>query len=185
MPLDAEAPPHPTLRRPVLRMLRLSFVPLTDAAPLLIAQELGLFDAVGLRVTLSAKPSWAAPRDKLAFGGLDTAHLLGPMPIALAAGLTGVHAQVAVAARLGWADTFAWTTPTEIFRDPPPAPVSPAPPRAPSTSPTPSTRPCPPPAGPSPAATSRAAAWHPRPASSPPPTARPSTPRPRPTPSPC
>ncbi|MDN3567361.1 CmpA/NrtA family ABC transporter substrate-binding protein [Paeniroseomonas aquatica] len=101
MPLDTQAPARPMLRRPVLRTLRLGFVPLTDAAPLLIAQELGLFDAVGLRVTLSAEASWAAVRDKLAFGALDAAHLLGPMPIALAAGLTGVKAQVAVAAGLG------------------------------------------------------------------------------------
>ncbi|SDB54151.1 CmpA/NrtA family ABC transporter substrate-binding protein [Belnapia rosea] len=101
MPLDTDAPPRPTLRRPVLRTLRLGFVPLTDAAPLLVAQELGLFDAVGLRVALTAEPSWAALRDKLAFGALDAAHMLGPMPIALAAGLTGVKAQVTVAAGLG------------------------------------------------------------------------------------
>ena len=101
MPLDTEAPSRPTLRRPVLRTLRLGFVPLTDAAPLLVAQELGLFDAVGLRVTLSAGSAWAAMRDKLAFGALDAAHLLGPMPIALAAGLGGVQAQVTVTAGLG------------------------------------------------------------------------------------
>ena len=47
------------------------------------------------------RPSWAAIRDKLAFGALDAAHLLGPMPIALAAGLGGVKAQVTVAAGLG------------------------------------------------------------------------------------
>lgn len=101
MPLDTQAPTQPALRRPVLRSLRLGFVPLTDAAPLLVAQECGMFDAVGLRVSLSAEASWAAVRDKLAFGALDAAHLLGPMPIALAAGLTGVKAQVTVAAGLG------------------------------------------------------------------------------------
>ncbi|MBL6454100.1 ABC transporter substrate-binding protein [Belnapia sp. T6] len=101
MPLDTEAPSRPTLRRPVLRTLRIGFVPLTDAAPLLVAQELGLFDSVGLRVALSAESSWAALRDKLAFGALDAAHLLGPMAIALAAGLAGVKAQVVVAAGLG------------------------------------------------------------------------------------
>lgn len=101
MSLATEAPPGPGLRRPVLRTLRLGFVPLTDAAPLLVAQELGLFDAVGLRVILSAETAWAAVRDKLAFGALDAAHLLGPMPIALAAGLGGVKSQVTVAAGLG------------------------------------------------------------------------------------
>ncbi len=101
LPPDADDAPRPMRHHPVLRTLRIGFVPLTDAAPLLAAQELGLFDAVGLRVTLSAEPSWAALRDKIAFGALDAAHLLGPMPIALAAGLSGVRAQVTVTAGLG------------------------------------------------------------------------------------
>ncbi len=85
---------------PGLRTLRLGFVPLTDAAPLLVAEAIGLFDSVGLKVSLSAEHGWAALRDKLAFGALDAAHLLGPMPIALAAGLDGVKAKVTVAAGL-------------------------------------------------------------------------------------
>jgi NitT/TauT family transport system ATP-binding protein/nitrate/nitrite transport system substrate-binding protein len=98
-----EVPNRPHSRRagPGLRTLRLGFVPLTDAAPLLVAEALGLFDAVGIRVSLSAETGWAALRDKLAFGALDAAHLLGPMPIALAAGLDGVRAEVTVAAGLG------------------------------------------------------------------------------------
>jgi ABC-type nitrate/sulfonate/bicarbonate transport system substrate-binding protein len=91
----------PRIGRPVLRTLRLGFIPLTDCAPLLVAEEIGLFDSVGLRVSLSAETAWAALRDKLAFGALDAAHLLGPMPIALAAGLDGVQAQLTVAAGLG------------------------------------------------------------------------------------
>ncbi len=106
MPSETDAPEHPSLarpslRRPGLRSLRLGYVPLTDAAPLLVAEELGLFDAVGLRVSLAAEAGWAAVRDKLAFGALDAAHLLGPMPIALAAGLGGVQAELVVAAGLG------------------------------------------------------------------------------------
>jgi two-component system, oxyanion-binding sensor len=93
-------PQLPSRRRagPGLRTLRLGFVPLTDAAPLLVAEALGLFDSVGLRVALSAEHGWAALRDKLAFGALDAAHMLGPMPIALAAGLDGVRAELTVAA---------------------------------------------------------------------------------------
>ena len=88
------------VRRTAARTLRIGFVQLTDAAPLLVAEELGLFDAVGLRVTLSAEAAWAGLRDKLAFGALDAAQMLGPMPIALAAGLDGVKAQVTVTAGL-------------------------------------------------------------------------------------
>ncbi len=100
--LDPASPlQRPATRRLALRTLRLGFVQLTDAAPLLVAEELGLFDAVGLRVALSAEGAWAALRDKLAFGALDAAQLLGPMPIALSAGLDGVKAQLTVAAGLG------------------------------------------------------------------------------------
>ncbi len=95
-----EAPPRPALHRGH-STLRLGYVPLTDAAPLLVAEALGLFGAVGLRVGLSPEGGWAAIRDKLAFGALDAAHLLSPLPIALALGLGGVKARVTVAAGLG------------------------------------------------------------------------------------
>ena len=88
-------------RRAPSRTLRIGFVPLTDAAPLLVAEALGFFDHLGLRVKLSAEPGWATLRDRLAFGELDAAHILGPMPIALAAGLGGVRADLVVAAGLG------------------------------------------------------------------------------------
>ncbi|MCO6416413.1 ABC transporter substrate-binding protein [Siccirubricoccus sp. KC 17139] len=101
MPLDSDSPLRPALKRPVLRTLRIGCMPLTDAAPLLVAEELGLFDSVGLRVTLSLEASWAAIRDKLAFGALDAAHLLAPLPLALAAGLDGVQAKLTVAAGIG------------------------------------------------------------------------------------
>lgn len=96
----AAAIPHP---RPGLRIhaLRIGYVPLVDAAPLLVADAIGLFETVGLRVTLSPEASWAAVRDKLALGMLDGAHLLGPMPIALACGLGGLSARLSVACGLG------------------------------------------------------------------------------------
>jgi 3-hydroxyacyl-[acyl-carrier-protein] dehydratase len=62
---------------------------MAQTAGLLVAEAIGLFDGVGLKVSLSAEHGWAALRDKLAFGALEAAHLLGPMPIALAAGLDG------------------------------------------------------------------------------------------------
>ncbi len=80
--------------------MRLGFVPLFDAAPLVVADALGLFEAVGLRVALSPEGSWAAIRDKLAFSILDGAQMLAPMPLALAAGLGGVQAQLQVACGL-------------------------------------------------------------------------------------
>lgn len=81
--------------------LRIGYVPLTDAAPLIVADALGFFDAAGVRVALSPERSWATLRDKLAFGVLDGAHLLGPMVVALALGAGGLRRRLDVALRLG------------------------------------------------------------------------------------
>lgn len=81
--------------------LRIGFVPLVDAAPLIIADALGLFAAAGVRVVLSPERAWATLRDKLAFGALEAAHLLGPMAVGLAVGAGGLKRRVDVTARLG------------------------------------------------------------------------------------
>ena len=71
-------------------MLRLGFVPLTDCAPLVMAQELGLFKKYGLRVTLSRELGWATIRDKVIHGELDAAHAVAGMPVAASLGLNSV-----------------------------------------------------------------------------------------------
>ncbi|MBP0462713.1 ABC transporter substrate-binding protein [Roseomonas sp. PWR1] len=81
--------------------LRIGYVPLTDAAPLVVADALGFFAAAGLRVVLSPERAWATLRDKLAFGVLDAAHLLGPMAVALAVGAGGLKRRLDVTLRLG------------------------------------------------------------------------------------
>jgi NitT/TauT family transport system ATP-binding protein/nitrate/nitrite transport system substrate-binding protein len=65
--------------------LTLGFIPLTDCAPLVVAQARGFFAEEGLDVALSREASWATIRDKVAVGALDGAHMLAPM--VLAAGL--------------------------------------------------------------------------------------------------
>ncbi|MGG5819236.1 CmpA/NrtA family ABC transporter substrate-binding protein [Falsiroseomonas sp. HW251] len=80
--------------------LRIGFVTLTDAAPLVVADALGFFAAAGVRVTLSPERSWAGLRDKLAFGALDGAHLLAPMAVALAAGAGGLRRRLDVTLRM-------------------------------------------------------------------------------------
>jgi NitT/TauT family transport system ATP-binding protein/nitrate/nitrite transport system substrate-binding protein len=67
--------------------LRIGFHPLNDCALLAVAQECGMFEGEGLSVTLSREPSWSNIRDKLAYGLLEAAHCLAPMPIASALGL--------------------------------------------------------------------------------------------------
>lgn len=76
------ANPTPIRQRTAFH-LRLGFVPLLDSAPLIMAQELGLFEAEGLRVELVRESSWASLRDKISFGLLEGGHMLAPMPLSM------------------------------------------------------------------------------------------------------
>jgi two-component system, oxyanion-binding sensor len=72
--------------------INLGYLPLLDAAPLLLAQELGYFADAGLKVRLSNEASWANIRDKLCAGVLDGAQLLAPMLVSVNLGLNRVKA---------------------------------------------------------------------------------------------
>ncbi len=72
------------------RVLRLGFVPLTDCAPLVVAQELGLFRKYGLNVALSRELGWATVRDKVIYGELDASHAVAAMPVAATLGLGSI-----------------------------------------------------------------------------------------------
>lgn len=67
--------------------LTLGFIPLNDAAPLIVARDKGFFAAEGLDVELSREASWATIRDKVAVGALDGAHMLAPMTLAASLGV--------------------------------------------------------------------------------------------------
>ena len=67
--------------------LRIGFVPLVDAAGVIVAAKRGFAGAEGLEVTLSRERSWASVRDKLSVGYLDAAHVLSPMVVASRLGL--------------------------------------------------------------------------------------------------
>jgi ABC-type nitrate/sulfonate/bicarbonate transport system substrate-binding protein len=77
-------------------VLRLGFVPLTDCAPLLVADEHGLFRRHGVNVRLSPVNAWAALRDRVAIGKHDGGQMLSPMPIASSLGLGGMATELAV-----------------------------------------------------------------------------------------
>ncbi|QOV89553.1 CmpA/NrtA family ABC transporter substrate-binding protein [Humisphaera borealis] len=62
-------------------VVRIGFVPLIDAAPLLAARELGLFEKFGVRVILERQIGWANVRDKLLYGHLDVSHAVLGMPL--------------------------------------------------------------------------------------------------------
>ena len=76
---------------PEVKGTKLGYIALTDAAPLIIAKEKGLFDKYGLTdMSIEKQASWAATRDNLVLGsasnGIDGAHILTPMPYLISAG---------------------------------------------------------------------------------------------------
>ncbi|WP_425080763.1 ABC transporter substrate-binding protein [Ruegeria arenilitoris] len=70
--------------------LPVAYMPLVDAAPLIVAREMGFDHAEGISLDLRLAPSWSSLRDMLAFGHVDAAHLLSPVPVAMALGLGGI-----------------------------------------------------------------------------------------------
>jgi two-component system, oxyanion-binding sensor len=81
--------------------LHIGFIPLVDAAALIVAVDKGFTAAEGLDVTLVREVSWSNVRDKLNIGHLDAAHLLAPVAIASSLGLGHVKVRIAAAFNLG------------------------------------------------------------------------------------
>ncbi|MBR0829645.1 ABC transporter substrate-binding protein [Bradyrhizobium manausense] len=81
--------------------LRIGFIPLVDAAALIVAVDKGFTSAEGLDVTLVREVSWSNVRDKLNIGLFDAAHLLAPVAIASSLGLGHVKVPIAAPFNLG------------------------------------------------------------------------------------
>lgn len=74
--------------KPPMR-LRIGLLRLTDAAPAIVAHELGFFADQGVETELHLEPSWANIADKLAYGFLDAAVIVPPLAFAVMLGLRG------------------------------------------------------------------------------------------------
>ncbi len=75
-------------KRPVSGLrVRLGFIALVDAAPLIVAHEYGLFKEQGLEVNLRRELGWATIRDKIAFGELEAAQAISSLLISTRLGL--------------------------------------------------------------------------------------------------
>jgi len=81
--------------------LRIGFIPLCDAAALIVAVDKGFTAAEGLDVTLVREVSWSNVRDKLNIGLFDAAHLLAPVAIASSLGLGHVKVPIVAPFNLG------------------------------------------------------------------------------------
>jgi len=91
--------------KPEVTGAKLGFIALTDAAPLIIAKELGLFAKYGMPdVVVAKQASWAATRDNIVLGsgggGIDGAHILSPLPYLLTLGAAGKATPMNILARL-------------------------------------------------------------------------------------
>ena len=76
---------------PEVKAAKLGFIALTDASPLFVAKERGIFAKYGMPdVDVQKQASWGTTRDNLVLGsegnGIDGAHILTPMPYLISAG---------------------------------------------------------------------------------------------------
>ena len=81
----------------MIKPIRIGLLRLVDSAPVIVAQQRGLFEDLGLNVAISIEPSWSNLADKLTFGMLDAAVMLPPLVLAAAMGLRGPPAKMVVA----------------------------------------------------------------------------------------
>lgn len=76
---------------PETKAVKLGYIALTDAAPLIVAKEKGIFAKHGLPdAEVLKQASWGATRDNVVLGseanGIDGAHILTPMPYLISTG---------------------------------------------------------------------------------------------------
>ncbi|MCI4666323.1 MAG: ABC transporter substrate-binding protein [Neomegalonema sp.] len=66
--------------------LKVGFVPITCATPIIMAHPLGFYKKYGLDVDVIKTAGWAVSRDKSLSYEYDAAHMLTPMPLAITVG---------------------------------------------------------------------------------------------------
>jgi nitrate/nitrite transport system substrate-binding protein len=67
--------------------LKIGFIPITCATPLIMAKPLGFYEKQGLNVEVVKTAGWALIRDKMVNKEYDATHFLSPMPLAISLGL--------------------------------------------------------------------------------------------------
>ena len=77
--------------------LKIGFIPITCATPLIMADPLGFYKKEGLTISLNKTAGWALIRDKMISKEHDASHFLSPMPLAMSMGLGSTAAQMRVA----------------------------------------------------------------------------------------
>lgn len=87
LPLDAvKAAVKDKLGPPEKKKLKVGFVPITCATPIIMAHPMGFYEKYGLDVDVIKTAGWAVSRDKSINKEYDAAHMLTPMPLAMTMG---------------------------------------------------------------------------------------------------
>src|SRR5205807_5718840 len=69
------------------KALKIGFIPITCATPIIMAQPMGFYAKHGLDVEVIKTAGWAVIRDKTLNKEYDAAHMLSPMPLAISLGV--------------------------------------------------------------------------------------------------
>ncbi|GJE00762.1 CmpA/NrtA family ABC transporter substrate-binding protein [Methylobacterium isbiliense] len=72
---------------PEKKDLKVGFIPITCATPIIMAAPMGFYAKQGLNVEVVKTAGWAVIRDKTLNKEYDAAHMLAPMPIAISLGI--------------------------------------------------------------------------------------------------
>jgi nitrate/nitrite transport system substrate-binding protein len=72
---------------PEKKDLKVGFIPITCATPIIMASPMGFYAKQGLNVEVIKTAGWAVIRDKTLNKEYDAAHMLSPMPIAITLGI--------------------------------------------------------------------------------------------------
>jgi nitrate/nitrite transport system substrate-binding protein len=67
--------------------LKVGFIPITCATPIIMAEPMGFYRKQGLNVQVFKASSWAMIRDLSINGETDATHMLSPMPLAISLGV--------------------------------------------------------------------------------------------------
>ncbi len=83
---------------PEKKDLKVGFIPITCATPIIMAHPMGMYAKQGLNVEVVKTAGWAVVRDKTLNKEYDASHMLSPMPLAISLGLGSTAAPFQVTA---------------------------------------------------------------------------------------
>ncbi|MDZ7754588.1 MAG: CmpA/NrtA family ABC transporter substrate-binding protein [Gammaproteobacteria bacterium] len=87
LPMDkVKAAVKESMGKPEKTKLKVGFVPITCATPIIMAKPMGFYEKYGLDVDVIKTAGWAVARDKSLNKEYDASHMLTPMPLAISMG---------------------------------------------------------------------------------------------------